>query len=63
MPTLLVMSHVADLQWSKREGKRQMIGDPPPWILIFYGKRVDQEPRWIQRTMYDPPQEQPAKTP
>ena len=50
------------LQRSKREGKRQMIGDPPPWILIFYGKRVDQEPRWMQRTTYDPPQEQPAKT-
>ena len=31
-------------------------------ILIFYGKRVDQEPRWMQRTTYDPPQEQPAKT-
>ena len=44
MPTLLVRAHVVDLQWSKREGKRQMIGDPPPWISIFYGKRVDQQP-------------------
>ena len=62
MLTLLVRAHVVFLQRSKREGKRQMIGDPPPWILIFYGKRVDQEPRWMQRTTYDPPQEQPAKT-
>ena len=36
VPTLLVRSHVADLQWSKREGKRQMIGYPPPHGFWFF---------------------------
>ena len=44
--------------WRQKANARR----PPPWILIFNGKRVDQEPRWMQRTTYDPPQEQPAKT-
>jgi len=60
VPTLLVKAHVVDLQWSKREGKRQMIGDPPPWIsIVLVAKKLisSQEPRWMQRTMYDPPQE------
>jgi len=66
VPTLLVRAHVVDLQWSKPEGKRQMIGDPPPQILIFYGIRVDQQPGAkvdAKNTKYDPHQEQPAKTP
>jgi len=52
VPTLLVSAHVVDLQGSKREGKRQMIGDPPPWISIFLeAKKLisSQEPRWMKK--------------
>ena len=37
-----------------------MIGDPPPWISIVRGKRVDQQPGAkvdAKNTKYDPHQE------
>ena len=63
MLTLLVRAHVVffatEQTWRQKANDRR----PPPWILIFYGKRVDQEPRWMQRTTYDPPKSSKLRLP